>query len=75
MKTVEYRGNKYNVPWWARFIATDADGSVWAYEERPIACIHRDDQWNFDQPGLREVAELEIEECPDWRDSLVELPE
>jgi hypothetical protein len=36
MKTVIYEGKEYSCPDWAKFIAADATGQVFAYEERPI---------------------------------------
>lgn len=35
MKTVKYKGQVFTVPDWAKFIAADADGKVWAYSEYP----------------------------------------
>lgn len=36
MKTVEFEGAEFEVPNWARWIAQDSDGSIWAYENTPM---------------------------------------
>lgn len=35
MKKVEFQGVTFEVPNWARWIAQDADGSVYVYEKEP----------------------------------------
>ena len=35
MKTIEYRGRQYRVPVWVKFVATDEDGAVYGYSEKP----------------------------------------
>lgn len=35
MKTVMFQGNMYSVPAWAKWIARDGDGEVWAYTDKP----------------------------------------
>ncbi len=38
---VEYKGDRYEVPSWTRFMAIDANGIVSAYERKPITQQHR----------------------------------
>jgi len=35
MKTVTYKGQVFTVPEWAKFIAADADGQVYVYDDKP----------------------------------------
>lgn len=35
-RSVEYMGSTYEVPEWAGWLASDPDGSVWAFEEEPL---------------------------------------
>lgn len=35
MKIIKYMGREYEVPEWAKFIATDEDGGVFVYEMMP----------------------------------------
>ena len=35
MKSIKYMGREYEVPDWARFIATDSDGDISVFELRP----------------------------------------
>jgi hypothetical protein len=36
MKTVEFKGKSFETPYWTEYVVADPDGSVWAYDERPI---------------------------------------
>ena len=36
MKTAIFKGNPYHVPNWAKYLAQDGDGSVYAYEKEPL---------------------------------------
>lgn len=38
MKTVTYLGHEFNVPTWAKFIAADSTGVVYAYQKAPVWC-------------------------------------
>lgn len=40
MKTVIYRGSRYEVENWVNFIATDKDSQVIGYENKPV--LHED---------------------------------
>ena len=35
MREITYRDSILAVPDWAEFVATDSDGSIWAYEYEP----------------------------------------
>lgn len=41
----EYYGTGLIIPKWAHFIAMDSNGSVWAYEEHPVATTGDDGEW------------------------------
>ncbi len=35
MKTAIFKGNPYHVPNWAKYLAEDGDGSIYAFETQP----------------------------------------
>lgn len=35
MKQIQFQGQTYNVPEWARYIARDGDNSVWVFSNEP----------------------------------------
>lgn len=35
MKTINYRGEEYIVEDWVKFVATDSDGGIYGYENKP----------------------------------------
>lgn len=37
MKTITYRGEQYEVEDWVNFVAMDADGAIYAYEQEPYS--------------------------------------
>ncbi len=39
MKTAIFKGNQYHVPNWAKYLAEDSGGSIYAFETQP----YRDD--------------------------------
>ena len=41
MKTITYRGLEIEVPDWAKFVATDSDGSLWVFERSPFVTAGR----------------------------------
>lgn len=64
------QGEVVPIPEWARFLATDLDGAVWAYAERPRL---ESDCWA--PPTIGSALELLgfTEPAPWWRDSLRDL--
>ena len=60
-----HRGD-FDLPDWARWIATDADGAVWAYEVEPL--MH-DTGWYENEVGRRALIGRRAPPG-DWRDSL-----
>jgi len=60
-----HRGD-FDLPDWARWIATDADGAVWAYEVEPL--LH-DTGWYENEVGRRALVGREAVST-NWRDSL-----
>lgn len=66
MKTVIYKGIKFDVSNWVNFIATDKDGQIIGYENKPIADC---DQWIVNS-GMWEVITTFT---TDWENSLEEI--
>lgn len=72
-KVIKYRGASYIVPTWAKFIAMDADGSVFVYAQRPYV----EDEYNWmcadDRHGGPTACERVFSVVPEWRESLEEV--
>ena len=60
-----------NAPDWVNFIAVDADGHVWGFEQKPVINY----TWKAWMPvtGLSECLSL-IEDQSNWENSLEERP-
>lgn len=43
MKTAIFKGNPYHVPNWAKYLAEDGDGLIYAFEMKPLRDAHG--QW------------------------------
>lgn len=56
----------FDLPDWARWIATDADGAVWAYEVEPL--LH-DTGWYENEVGRRLLLGRQTP-IDNWRESL-----
>lgn len=56
-----------------RWIATDENGAVWGYTLRPD---HRVAKWRCDrdEEGMQFLMQLDSD-CPDWKESLMEITE
>ena len=66
MKTVKYRGNEYNIPEWVSYIATDENGGVWGFEDKPYSS--RGYWLNREQCGkCKRIGSLNID---NWENSL-----
>lgn len=63
MKTINYRGMTFEVEDHFKYVATDADGSIYAYEHKPFA---DGDEW-FNSG--KDVKCLKVAD-EEWRDSL-----
>lgn len=66
MKTVIYKGIKFDVSNWVNFIATDKDGQIIGYENKPISDC---DQWIVNS-GMWEVITTFT---TGWENSLEEI--
>lgn len=66
-KTVDYCGKQYNVPDWVKFIATDSDGAIFGYEEKPAIS----EFWKEHISKKGRVCRLTRPE--EWRDTLQEI--
>ena len=64
-KEVTYRGKKYTVPEWTRYMATDMDGAMYAYERSPTEGC---DCW-WEDKGRSKNVEYPVR----WEDSLEEV--
>ncbi|UIB81320.1 hypothetical protein [Flyfo podovirus Tbat2_2] len=62
MKIITYRGEQYEVEDWVNFVAMDADGDIYAYENKPE---RNTINWTF-----RGTACLIGTEPVDWEGSL-----
>lgn len=73
-KTITYRGRTYDAPKWTRFVATDSDGTVFAYAERP-AIDSQHDQWepSTDRYGQYTATQRLNPVSAGWQDSLEEI--
>jgi hypothetical protein len=59
MKPALYKGITYNVPEWAKWLAEDFDGGLYAYELKPSSS---EGGWNaFNGGRWKFVAEIESE--------------
>lgn len=67
-KTIEYKGNKYTVPTWVKWVATDKDGSIYGYENKPEVCVV--DWWC---QGSRRFHKMATPTGKGWEDSLTEV--
>lgn len=38
-KTISYYGNSYKVPLWVNYVATDSDGRIFGYKNRPLILV------------------------------------
>jgi len=57
------------LPAWARWIATDADGAVWAYEAEPL--LH--DHGFYENEVGRRLLLGRVAPSDDWRESLTKV--
>jgi hypothetical protein len=57
------------IPGWAKYVATDLDGSIYAYSEKPILTA---EYWTLPHPEHNTLKKLQTgtDYCPDWQDSL-----
>lgn len=61
----------HELPEWAKWIARDADGEVWAFDRAPMLL---DYVWeNRAEGGVARIIAVESNSPVDWRDSLVDL--
>lgn len=66
MKTVIYHGKEFEVNDWVNFIATDCDGKVWEFEDKPYSS--RGYWLNREQCGkCKRIGSLNID---NWESSL-----
>lgn len=74
-KVIKYRGKEYLAPVWTKFVATDHDGGVYAYAERPVCDVAYCDHWEPAESyaGGSTACEAIGHVTEDWRDSLEEL--
>ena len=68
-KQIGYYGKQVTVPEEARFIATDADGTVWWYETEPEALADLDYWYCSSTDDCIDDTTYE----GDWKDSLMEI--
>jgi len=55
---------------WAKFVATDEDGEVWEYENKPKpAC----DNWAINEAGRAELLYRNNKINKNWKDSLIRV--
>lgn len=66
-KTIIYKGETYNVPKWVSWVATDRDGRIYGYEEKPV--LEPDGKWGVD----RSEYEMIFIGYDYWEDYLVEV--
>lgn len=75
MKIIEYMGHEFEVPEWAKFIATDEDGDIYVYDTMPelyeegygFGC------WYQDRNNGR--GQLVVNRRWNWQETLVEIEE
>lgn len=65
-KTINYFGMGITIPDWAKYLATDRDGSVYAYDNKPS--IDGDD-WFVDHSSITSIATVNLHGL-DWRETL-----
>lgn len=68
MKTVKYQGKEFEVSDWVNFIATDEDGSIWGFENKPKLNIDKD-MWSTSFGRFKQVSDT----FNDWENSLEEI--
>ena len=56
-REVDYFGLKLTVPDWTRFISTDCDGGIFAFERKPHF-ENEDGTWHFDYDGYCFIADI-----------------
>lgn len=73
-KPVKYFGLYLNVPYTANYIATDEDGMVWCYDNKPEINKFYSDCWTYRgyDNNFIEIAEVDLEGM-DWKDTLMEI--
>jgi hypothetical protein len=71
LKPVTYFGINLLVPQWTKFIATDQDGLIYAYEGRPVTGLFYD--WVNEYGDNAEHIERADLEGMDWKQTLVEV--
>ena len=70
-KHIYYFGELLFIPVWANWVATDADGSIVAFEDEPHVCENWwEDSWNGRNLMWVGSAELGVE---DWTKTLVRV--
>ncbi len=70
MKHVVFEGRMYKVPDWVKYIARDADGSVWGYKDKPDRdCIYYDYSGSHKSDTYIQLSDA----CNDWYKSLREI--
>lgn len=68
-KRVEYFGLPLTVPFWAKYLGTDKDGELYAYESEPAK--DRESWYLFDM-NLQMIGLVDLEGL-NWSESLVEV--
>ncbi len=68
MKTITFEGKEYEVPVWVRWVAKDANGTVWAFGLKPRACYY-EDMWTT-QHGSRD---RQIDQKASWDEAIAEV--
>ncbi|UGO51917.1 hypothetical protein DIENCEPHELON_47 [Klebsiella phage vB_KaeS_Diencephalon] len=68
-RVVLFHGLRLIIPTWARFVAVDEDGAVYAFEHRPVA---DDYEWRRVTGTYTAVCDVELEPGEDWRNLLLE---
>lgn len=68
MKTVKYRGGKFEVSDWVNFIATDRDGFMWGFENKPEMDID-ENMWSTSFGRYEHVTDI----FNNWENSLEKI--
>lgn len=72
MKEVEYLGVTYEVENRVKFISTDLNGEIWAFEDKPDVSDPYLDMWD-DTSGEIFILKSHGEDCLDWKETLREV--
>lgn len=72
-KTIEYNGKSYNILPIFNYIATNYDGAIYLYINKPIIGNGDDFWYDSENTGLMFLDYIEAETCNNWHETLMHL--